>query len=65
MSIAAKETFLRENPHIVQEIFHSPIPQGDSIRLGLRKPDDGFRDILREVKKHHPTRGKETSLNTW
>lgn len=26
----------------------------DSFRVGLRKPEDGFRDRLREIKKSHP-----------
>jgi putative FmdB family regulatory protein len=26
----------------------------DSFALAGKKPDDGFRDRLREIKKHHP-----------
>ena len=26
---------------------------GDSVRQGLKKPSDGFRDILRTIKKRH------------
>lgn len=53
MSISAKEEYLKDNPHIVQEIFHSAIPQGDPFRLGIRKPDQGFKDILKNIKKTH------------
>jgi putative FmdB family regulatory protein len=27
---------------------------GDPIKLGIRKPDETFRDRLREIKKNHP-----------
>jgi putative FmdB family regulatory protein len=27
---------------------------GDPIKLGIRKPSEGFRDRLREIKKNHP-----------
>jgi hypothetical protein len=42
---------------------------GDSVRLGLRKPDDAFRDVLKNVKKHHPGSikkdGVANKINTW
>jgi hypothetical protein len=53
MSISAKEEYLKENPHIVQEIFHTCASQGDPFRLGIRKPDQGFKDILKNIKKVH------------
>jgi hypothetical protein len=33
----------------------------DPTRLGIKKPDSGFRDVLDKVKKAHP-RG---NVNTW
>lgn len=41
---------------------------GDAIRQGMKKPSEGFRDVLRTIKKKHKggkrndaTRG----INTW
>jgi hypothetical protein len=60
MSMADKDKLLEQNKDIVQIL--TPIAFGDSIRLGMRKPDDGFRDLLRTVQSHHP-RGK--GINTF
>jgi hypothetical protein len=60
MSIAARTQYLEENPHIIQLIGRAP-SIGDSIRLGIRKPDDGFRDVLKNVQHHH----KKDNINTW
>ena len=65
MSISAKEEYLINNPTIVQEIFHSPIPQGDSVRLGFKKPSDGFRDILRTIKKNTKSYRYKNAVNTF
>lgn len=53
MSIASKEQYLKDNPHIVQEITTAPA-LGDSVRLGIRRIDNDFRDVLRNIKKAHP-----------
>lgn len=53
MSIADKEQYLKDNPHIVQEITAAP-SLGDPVRLGIKRIDNGFRDVLRSVKKAHP-----------
>jgi hypothetical protein len=54
------DQYLKDNPHI-QQIFTKFPGMGDPVRLGFRKPDDGFRDALREVKSHH----KKNSINTF
>jgi hypothetical protein len=54
------EEYLNTNPHI-QQIFTRFPGTGDPVRLGLRKPDDNFRDVLRNVQHHH----KKDSINTW
>lgn len=54
------ENYLKENPHINQ-IFTKFPGTGDSVRLGIRKPDDNFRDVLRNVRHHH----KKDSINTF
>jgi hypothetical protein len=52
MSMSEREKYLEEHPEVEQIIGNFSI--GDPIKLGLKKPDDGFRDILRRVKEHHP-----------
>jgi hypothetical protein len=54
------ETYLKDNPNI-QQIFTRFPGFGDPVSLGLRKPDDNFRDVLRNVQSHH----KKDSINTF
>lgn len=45
-----KDVFLEENPIIKQTVKAAPgLSYNDA-----KKPDDGFRDILRKIKKEHP-----------
>ena len=60
MSNSDRELFLKENPHIKQ-IFKRVPGTVDPARLGRMKPDDSFRDVLRNVKHHH----KKDNINTW
>lgn len=39
---------------IEKRIYHAP-PLGDAVRLGLTKPDNGFKDVLRNI--HHRSPG--------
>jgi len=64
MSIAEKEDFLKNNPEFQQQIVSAPA-LGDSIRLGLKKPDNGFRDRLKEIKKQHSRGLTKSSINTF
>lgn len=60
MSIDQKQEYLNNNKDIEQVLV--PVAFGDSVRMGVRKPDSNFRDVLKEIKKHHP-RGK--GINTF
>jgi hypothetical protein len=51
MSYDSKVEFLQENPHIESIITSAP-SIGDSVRLGLKKPDQGFRDVLKNIKSN-------------
>ena len=68
LSMAERQEYLDQNPNIKQLIVNAPA-LGDSVRLGLRKPDDAFRDVLKNVKKHHPGSikkdGVANKINTW
>jgi len=47
MSWDARQVYLEENPHL--EIRLGATASGDSVRLGIRKPDDGFREVLSKI----------------
>jgi hypothetical protein len=48
MSIAAKAEYLKENPHMESIITGLP-PLIDPYRLGLVKPDNGFKEVLQRI----------------
>jgi len=60
MSISERDQYVQDNHHLTQLITGAPAI-GDPHRLGLKKPDDGFRDVLRNVKHHH----KKDNINTF
>jgi len=64
MGISEKEDFLKANPQFIQLLNGAP-SIGDSIRLGLRKPDDAFRDRLREIKKNAQKGISRSTINTF
>lgn len=53
MKISERDDFLRDNPHYESVILGAP-SIGDPIRLGVRKPDQGFREVLQKAKAAHP-----------
>jgi hypothetical protein len=60
MKFTELQEYLTANPEFKQ-IFTKFPGVADPTRLGIRKPDDGFRDMLRNVKHHH----KKDSINDW
>lgn len=52
MKISERDEYVKNNPHMKQLITGAP-SLGDSVRLGLRKHDDGFNDVLKNIKSHH------------
>lgn len=53
MKISERDDFLRDNPDYESVILGAP-SIGDPIRLGVRKPDQGFREVLQKAKAAHP-----------
>lgn len=53
MKIAEKEQYLLDNPHI-QQVFLGVPPVLDSVRLGIRKIDNGFKEVLQKIKSRAP-----------
>jgi len=60
MKISERDQYVQDNPHLTQLITGAPAI-GDPSRLGLRKPDAAFRDVLKNVKHIH----KKDNINTW
>jgi hypothetical protein len=56
LSMAEREQYLSDNPHITQIFTKFPATL-DSVRLGIRKPDRAFNDVLQKAKNahHHST----------
>lgn len=52
MTISDRDEFVQTHPNMVQQINKMNI--GDPMRLGVTKPSEGWRDILRNIKSHHP-----------
>lgn len=60
MKFSDFEHYLSNNPQYKQVFTRFP-GIGDPIRQGVRKPDDGFKDVLKTVQSHH----KKDSINSW
>ncbi len=61
MSMTEKEEFLKANPHIQQTLLTAP-PVCDPTRIGVTsKPDNGFRDVLKNIKSKH----YKSNINTF
>lgn len=52
-SLSLREEYLKDNPQLESILLGAP-SIGDPIRLGIRKPDDGFREVLAKAKEAHP-----------
>lgn len=62
MSIASRDQYLQENPTIVS-VITAPGVTGE---LGSRmKPDESFRDVLREIKKKTNKVWTPSTINTF
>ena len=49
MSIATREEYLKENPNI-EPVLSTP-PLIDPVTLGVRRPDQGFKEVLQRIDK--------------
>ena len=58
MSISERNKFLQENPNMEQLVNGAPSIGYSTL---TKKPDNGFRDVLKEVKKKH----RRSTINTW
>jgi hypothetical protein len=60
MTISERDKFLEDNKHMEQMVHGFP-GMADPTRLGLHKPDDSFRDVLKTIKSKH----RKSNINTW
>lgn len=59
MSWKLLDQYLEDNPHLRQKLATPGF--ADPHRMGRIKPDDNFRDLLKETKKAH----KGSTVNTF
>lgn len=60
-TIAEMEQFLLEHPELDTAVSGSGIVFADAWRIGMKKPSDGFRDVLKKIKRKH----RGSTINTW
>jgi hypothetical protein len=53
MSISTRELFLKENPNIESVITSAPMVV-DPVRVGVRKRDSGFKEVLQKIHERTP-----------
>lgn len=54
MGIQEAEDYLKKNPNVTRLVNGAP-RIGDPNRVGTRtKPDEGFREVLRNIKRMNP-----------
>jgi hypothetical protein len=53
MSFSSKEEYLTQNPNVESVITSAP-PTIDSVRLGVRKTDQGFKEVLQRIHEKTP-----------
>ncbi len=61
MTMAEREEFLSNNPNIQQQLATPSF----SRTAAIGKPDDGFRDRLREIKKTHSRGLTKSTIDTF
>jgi hypothetical protein len=65
LSMGEREEYLKNNPHMSQILLKPPsVDAGGGLTVG--KPDSGFRDVLKNIKSHHPgSRSIKNTINDW
>jgi hypothetical protein len=62
MTISALDEYLKNNQHLTQLVNGAPLI---SSGRGLGKPDQGFRDLLKDMKKSHSKGITRSTINTF
>lgn len=61
MTISALDEYLKNNSHLTQLVNGAPMIHSGR---GMKKPDDGFRDLLKDMKKKHSGGISKSTINT-
>lgn len=64
MPIRDLDQFKKDNPNLVQQVTAPMIHSGRGIGTKA-KPDDAFRDKLKEIKKEHSKGMTKSTVNTF
>jgi hypothetical protein len=62
MTISALDEHLKTNPHLTQLVNGAPMI---SSGRGMTKPDQGFRDLLKDIKKKNSRGVASSTINTF
>jgi hypothetical protein len=62
MSISALDEYLKTNPHVTQLVNGAPMIHSGR---GIGKPENGFRDLLKDIKKRNSGGFKRSTINTF
>ena len=62
MTISALDEYLKNNQHITQLVNGAPMIHSGR---GLQKPDAGFRDLLKHIKKGNSKGLKRSTINNF
>lgn len=62
MGISALDEYLKSNPNLVQLVNGAPMIASGR---GMGKPDQGFRDLLKDIKTKHSGGLTKSTINTF
>jgi hypothetical protein len=62
MTISALGEYLEANPNITQLVNGAPMI---SSGRGMGKPENGFRDLLKDIKKRNSKGFRRSTINTF
>lgn len=62
MTISALDEYLKNNPNVTQLVNGAPLI---SSGRGMGKPDNGFRDLLKDIKKKNSRGITRSTINTF
>jgi hypothetical protein len=62
MAISALDDYLKGNPNLTQLVNGAPMI---SSGRGIGKPDNGFRDLLKDIKKKNSRGISRSTINTF
>ena len=61
MKISELDEYIESNPHLTQLVNGAPMLHSGR---GMGKPDDGFRDVLKQIKKNANKGITRSTINT-